>query len=209
MGFNYKEKAYKVLKEKIITCELMPGAVVDQNQLMEEIGVSRTPVREAVNALEQEGLLVVMPRRGVIVSNISLKEVSHIYTVRETMEPVIAELATPVAEIKTLEKFRDVFKNSSDDFTLVTHNDYLLHVYFAECTGNSYLIRLMDNVLSHNMRIVVLGSRIPDRIKTSNHEHLEIIERMLDRNAEGAKLAMQKHIMSAKKIASSINGVEY
>ena len=174
MAVNYKDKAYKLLKEKIITCELMPGAVVDQNELMKEVGASRTPVREAVNALEQEGFLVVMPRRGVIVSNISFQEISHIYTVREVVEPAIAELATPEVEKETLKKFYDVFKNGSDDFELITRNDYFLHRYLAEKTGNSYLIRLMDNVLSHNLRIVVLGAKIPDRISVSNREHLEI-----------------------------------
>ncbi len=207
MELNFKEKAYQTLKDKIITCELMPGAVVDQNELMKEIGVSRTPVREAVNALEQEGLLVVMPRRGVIVSNISIQEISHIYTVRETVEPMIARLATPEVDTDTLNEFYRVFKNGSDDFNLITRNDYLLHKYFAERTGNSYLIRLMDNVLSHNMRIVVLGAKIPDRLHISNMEHLEIIEKMLDGDAEGAEMSMIRHITSARKIASKVNGI--
>lgn len=204
MGLNYKAKAYKILKEKIITCTLMPGTVVDQNELIKELGVSRTPVREAVNALEQEGFLVVMPRRGVIVSPISLQEVGHIYSVREMAEPLIVRLALPNVEKEVMNTFSDIFKSSSDDFELFTQNDYLLHTYFAERTGNRYLIRLMDNVLSHNMRIVVLGAKIPDRMQVSNSEHLEIIERMLDGDSDGAQESMIKHIQSAKLIASKV-----
>jgi DNA-binding GntR family transcriptional regulator len=203
-----KDKAYEIIRNKIIVCELMPGAVVDQNALMHEIGVSKTPVREAVNALENEGLLVVMPRRGVIVAPISLGDISQIYTVREAVEPLIARLATPAVEKERLQKFLKIFTKERDNPDSIIQSDFQMHAYFAERTGNRYLIRMMDSVLSQNMRIVVLGARIQDRLKVSNTEHAKIIERMLDGDAPGAEKAMREHIASAKMIASMVNKIQ-
>lgn len=203
-----KEKAYAYIRNKIVTCELMPGAVVDQNQLVEEIGVSKTPVREAVNALESEGLLIVMPRRGVIVAPISVGDVAQIYTVREVVEPFVARLATKSAERARLQTFHELFTKEKEAPMVIVENDFLLHSYLVESTGNQYLIRLMHNVLSQNMRIVVLGARIENRLPASNSEHAEIIERMLDGDAGGAEEAMRRHIASAKAIASLVNKIE-
>ncbi len=201
-------RAYEVLKGRIVTCELMPGAVVDQNELMKEIGVSRTPVREAVNALEAEGLLVVMPRRGVIVAPISLSEVSQIYTVRENIEPLIVRLATPAAEKDRLAKYHRIFTKEKSDPDSIIRSDFEMHNYFAERTENVYLVRLMSSVLSQNMRIVVLGARVRDRLPASNKEHAMILERMLDGDADGAVEAMRAHIASAKAIASMVYKME-
>jgi len=170
--------------------------------------VSKTPVREAVNALEREGLLIIMPRRGVIVAPISVGDVAQIYTVREVVEPFIARLATNNAEKARLQSFHELFTKDKEDPMVIVENDFLLHSYFVESTGNRYLIRLMHNVLSQNMRIVVLGARIENRLPVSNREHAEIIERMLDGDAEGAEEAMRRHIASAKAIASRVNRIE-
>ena len=203
-----KNKAYQIIRNKIVACELMPGAVVDQNALMHEIGVSKTPIREAVNALEIEGFLVVMPRRGVIVAPISLGDISQIYTVWEAIEPLVARLATPAVEKERLEKFLKIFTKDKCDPGSILQSDCQLHAYFAERTENKHLIRLMGSVLSQNMRIVVLGARIQHRLKESNSEHAKIIERMLDRDAEGAEKAMRDHIASAKMIASMVNKIQ-
>lgn len=204
---SLKEKVYEYLRNKIVTCELMPGAVVDQNQLVEEIGVSKTPVREAVNTLESEGLLIIMPRRGVIVAPISVGDVAQIYTVREVVEPFAARIATENAERRRLEEFYKLFTKENERPNVIIENDFLLHSYFVECTGNQYFIRLMQNVLSQNMRIVVLGARVENRLRASNNEHAKIIERMLDGDSEGADEAMRSHISSAKNIASLVKTI--
>lgn len=203
-----RDKAYEFLRSKIVTCELMPGAVVDQNALMKEIGVSRTPIREAVNSLASEGLLVVMPRRGVIVAPISLSDVHQIYTVREMVEPVVVRLATPLVEKDRMAKFYRIFTREKNDPDSIIRSDFEMHSYFVERTENAHLIRLMSGVLSQNMRIVVLGARIQDRLPASNKEHATIIERMLDRDAAGAEEAMKVHIASAKMIAFMVNKIQ-
>jgi DNA-binding GntR family transcriptional regulator len=175
---------------------------------MREIGVSKTPIRDAVSALEIEGLLVVMPRRGVIVAPISLGDIAQIYTVREAVEPLIARLATPAVEKDQLLRFLKIFTREKYDSTSIIQSDFEMHAYFAERTENRYLIRMMDSVLSQNMRIVVLGARIQDRLTASNTEHARIIECMLDGDAAGAEQAMREHIASAKRIASMVHKIQ-
>ena len=203
-----KDKAYEIIRNKIISCELMPGAVVDLNALMHEIGVSKTPVREAVSALEIEGLLVVMPRRGVIVAPISLGDIGQIYTVREDIEPLIARLATPAVEKESVLKFLKIFTKEKLGSDSIIQSDLEMHAYLVERTENRYLIRLMGSVLSQNTRIVVLGARIQDRLKMSNSEHAMIIERMLEGDADGAEKPMREHIASAKMIACMVHNIQ-
>jgi DNA-binding GntR family transcriptional regulator len=202
---NLKDKVYDLVKQKIVLCELMPGTVINLADLVEELGVSKTPVRDAINALETEGLLVVLPRRAVIVSQISLRDIEHIYMIRETLEPMITRIATPLFAEDRLSEFRDVFQDEDADYTRICLADRRLHLYLAESTGNPYLVRLMDQVLSHNMRIVVMGARIPDRIRKSNDEHLEIIDLLLKRDAHGAEEAMRQHIASARGVAYAVS----
>lgn len=72
---NLKQQAYNVIKEKIINCEFAPGAVYNEEYLCEEVNTSRTPVRDALGRLEQEGLIKIMPKRGIVVSPLTLKDV--------------------------------------------------------------------------------------------------------------------------------------
>ena len=86
---NLKEKAYAIIKNKIICCEYRPGQFLNEQELRESVGASRTPIREALNKLEQEGLLEILPKRGVLVRDITLQEVNAIFEIRCMIEPYV------------------------------------------------------------------------------------------------------------------------
>ena len=88
---NLRDKAYEVIKEKISNCEYQPGQFLIESELMKEVGSSRTPVREALNKLEQERLLKIMPKRGIYVNDITLGLVNEIFEVRLLVEPYIIQ----------------------------------------------------------------------------------------------------------------------
>ena len=90
---SLKDKAYEVIRERIITCVYQPGDVVDEKALCEELNMSRTPVREALNVLAEEEFLDIMPRRAIIVSQISMKDINNIYDLRELLEPDSTRIA--------------------------------------------------------------------------------------------------------------------
>ena len=193
-----KQQVYAYLKGRILNCEFMPNDLIDQNELAKELNVSRTPVREAIAALEQEGLVVVLPRRGVLVANISFESIHSIYVVRELLEPYLVKQATHIADPEILNKYLDIFEQATS-IQSFTQADFEFHKYLATLSQNRYLIQTMDNVLSHNMRFVILGSNIPERISNSNIEHAEIIHAMLERDSNKAEELMRKHIQFARK----------
>jgi DNA-binding GntR family transcriptional regulator len=204
---SLKERAYEIIRDKILNCELKPGAVVDQNALMEEIGVSKTPIREAINMLENEGLLTVMPRRAVAVSHVSLSDIHQMYFVRELVEPVVARLACHAPNLEELKEYYRVFSTEKIDSDSVIKTDFRLHSHLVRLTENKYLIRLMDNVLCHNMRFVVLGAGTVERLKTGNREHMKVIEAIVNRDEREAEATMRAHIEYARTVAFAVNNI--
>ncbi len=94
MSETAAEKAYQEIKNKIIRTELNPGSVINEGQLMEELGYGRTPIREALKQLQTEDLVTVKPRRGIFVSELAITDLTQIFEVRIELESLAAKLAT-------------------------------------------------------------------------------------------------------------------
>ena len=88
---NLKQIAYETIKRKIIHCDYMPNDILSEMMLMEEIDASRTPIREALNMLSQEGLVRIIPKKGIMVLPLTMKEVAMTFEARMLMEPYIIE----------------------------------------------------------------------------------------------------------------------
>jgi len=195
---NFKESAYKYIKEKIINCEYKPGEVLDLNAIKDELHLSRTPVRDAITTLEQENLVTVLPRRGVIVTSISFKEISDIFTVRENLEPFIARQAASHADPEMLKRFKKQFTSQTTGLKELNRLDYEFHLYLVNTLNNPYISSLMDQVLTHNMRFIVLGSMLPVRLQESNSEHTVILDALLAGDGDKAEKLMIDHMKNAK-----------
>ncbi len=179
----------------------MPGEVLDLNKIQKELNLSRTPVRDAISALEQENLVTVLPRRGVLVTSITLKGISDIYEVREQLEPYIARKAVLSADKERLLYFKNMFSSADTGAENFTALDYEFHLYLVNTLNNPYLSSVMDRVLSHNMRFIILGSKIPQRLEHSNNEHLRILDALLEGNEELAEKMMKEHMIYARESA--------
>lgn len=202
-----KENVYNYLKEQIITCKMKPGDVIDLRALMEVLKVSRTPIRDALSALEQENLVTILPRRGVLVTEITPRDISNIYYTRTLVEPDIARVATSIIKEEELLGYRDMFFHGEEDNLTAAWNDYSFHKTLVDCINNPYMSSMMDMILSHNMRFVVMAASLPNRLNYSNTEHLAIIDAMLSRDPEAAEKAMRDHIAEARR--SSIQSMEF
>lgn len=202
-----KNTVYALLRERILTCRLRPNEIVNQQEIMEELGVSKTPVREAIAALAQENFVTIFPRRGVVVSGISANEISDISVARVLVEPYLAGAAASQADAGRLREFLDIFSRGAD-FMTNTKADFRFHMYLAELSRNPFLISLMDMVLSHNMRLVVLAAELPDRLAVSNEEHRRIIEALLERDGKKAEQRMREHLKCAAESSfESVRGI--
>lgn len=196
---DLRTKAYKIIKQKIITCEILPGELIDLNDLVQQIGTSRTPVRDAIFELSQEKLVDIYPRRGVFASILTIDDVKKIYDIRRQLEPFIVKTVTPSINKPKLEEFREYFSSelSEQNKRRYCQADFDFHMFLAQSTENEYIMHVMDMVLCHNMRFVIRAAEIPKRLMESNIEHIKVIEAMLEGDENQAFKLMTKHIEKA------------
>ncbi|MDR3563064.1 MAG: GntR family transcriptional regulator [Negativicutes bacterium] len=200
---SLKEKAYSVIKEDIICCKYPPGSVLSEKELVERLGISRTPIREALNRMEQEGLVKIVPQRGVFVADVTLKTTLELYQVRELLEPFIVRLATPLAAAERLGEFQTAFAAQVESTAKeeIIALDHRFHFYLAESCGNAFLAQLMANIRTQIDRTRVTSSRDWQSVKLGVAEHLDIIAALLARDEEKASQAMYSHIVRSRQAA--------
>ncbi|WP_026893570.1 GntR family transcriptional regulator [Clostridiisalibacter paucivorans] len=204
---NYKplrEIVFQYLREAIIDGALKPGERLMEVQLGEKLGVSRTPVREAIRKLELEGLVVMEPRKGAYVADVSLNDLLNVLEIRSVLEGLAASLASKriteqeLAILKSkLYEFNESLarKNKKE----IIEKDIELHDIIFKASRNKRLISLVDSLREqvHRFRI-----RYINRFNSSNRlgeEHRDIIEAISQGDSEKAKEYAEKHIKSAQE----------
>lgn len=204
---NLRQKAYEMIKEKIISCELMPGSPISEKALMLEIQASRTPIREALSKLENENLVKIYPKRGIFVTGITVKDVIDIYTVREVVEPLAARLATPNIDHGALEKYLAIYADRHHHTSIEEHirTDREFHTLVANSTGNEHLAQILTGIYDQNSRIRILSKlRVKERHEEARREHYELVQCFIARDADKAEALMRVHITNGKRTALSI-----
>jgi DNA-binding GntR family transcriptional regulator len=195
-----KNKAYSIIKNKILTGILPPSSPVSEKELMEEIGVSRTPIREALFRLENENLVKVFPKRGIFVTGISEKEIVDIYNMRACIEVQAVRMATPNMDAKEdIDPFYDIFSRPDYSPAYEEHIDIdrRLHLRIANRSGNKYLEQVIAEMydLSSRIRYLHISAYSGKRLGQSRIEHLDILDKMRARKTVLAEKAIRKHIM--------------
>lgn len=199
-----KEKAYTTIKKKIIECEYLPGAVLSENELMKEIGSSRTPIREALNRLEQEDLVKIVPKRGIWVSELTTGMIYNIYEVRILLEPYVIREYGSEMEAETLEEIKKLCEelvNNKQENVLQYDMDTSerLHVYLLGVCKNAFITNLVKNVYDQNYRMgtLVAGNR-EERFFESQKEHINIINCILKKEYDKAADILAKHLVKSR-----------
>jgi GntR family transcriptional regulator, rspAB operon transcriptional repressor len=201
---DLKQKAYKAIKDKVIKCELLPGEDISETDIAREIGISRTPVREALMRLEHEKFITIYPRKGIVVSNISIDIINDIFQIRQIVEPQILYEAAKNLPISWLKEMREKFYAAQDgeaDFIVLVDLDKEFHKYIINASGNAYLQQLMENIYDQNQRIRVMSSRDKARLHISNSEHISLIDSILDKKPENAVKKLREHLDNARASA--------
>lgn len=198
-----KEKAYKYIKDKIISCEYAPGDFLDEKILIEEIHSSRTPIREALNKIEQENLIKIIPKKGVVVTKISEKNILDIYQFRKLVEPNAILEYGPLYDKKSLLEFRKFFINNSLKQIDFYNKDDKFHAYIVDKYKNDYISSIMEDVRLQNQRLRILTGKFND-FSLARMEHIEIIDNLLNKNYSGAYESMKKHIDLSKDRAMEV-----
>lgn len=187
---------YDYIKKEIICGNLLPGAIFDEKIVQEKLNVSRTPVREAVLRLSNEGYLTIIPRKGTIVSNISINDIKNIYEYRMIIEPEIVKKAIKTVNQNFLLEQKELIKEKLlDDNLLLDDYDKEFHIGIAKALNNNYIEKEVSRLLDLSERIRFLSSnKSHERYIASLYEHLNIIEAMLNKDEDSAYEAMLKHL---------------
>lgn len=194
-----RDVVFNTLRQAILKGELTPGERLMEIQLAERLGVSRTPIREAIRKLELEGLVLMIPRKGAEVAKISEKSLRDVLEVRRSLEELAIELACQRMsedEIKQLEEAQASFRKAveSNDAMTIAETDEHYHdiIYFG--TGNSRLVQILNNLREQMYRYRLEYIKDADKRQILLIEHDNILKAVRSRHVAEAKAAIREHI---------------
>jgi DNA-binding GntR family transcriptional regulator len=197
---DLKSEVYKIVKEGIITRKFLPGTQLKESNLVRKLGVSRTPIREALNQLSKEGIIEIFPRKGAFVKNCTKEEVIEILILREVLEGAAARLATVQMHEGLVNKLETLFKEYRKGSIDYAQADELFHSEIIQASGSTRLVGLANNLKDSlqmlDMRAV--SFRYPERIKESLAEHLKIIEAFRAKDAVLAEKLTREHFQHTR-----------
>jgi DNA-binding GntR family transcriptional regulator len=194
-----KEWAYETLRAAIIDLRFRPGDSLREAALSERLGISKTPVREALGRLQADGLVELRPYRGAIVTGYELRDLEEIYELRELLEGSCARRAANEIDAQDMEELGEVV-SQSEQALADGHLDELTPLFdrFDEIlfrqTPNQRIQSQLDILRSHILRIGRLSVGIEGRVGKSAAEHSAIFEAISSRDPDRAELAMRRHI---------------
>ncbi|OUM93945.1 MAG: GntR family transcriptional regulator [Firmicutes bacterium ZCTH02-B6] len=203
---NYKplrELVFEAIREAIITGHLKPGERLMEIQLAEELGVSRTPVREAIRKLEQEGFVVMVPRKGAYVADISMKDIAEVFEIRGALEGLAAELAAERATEEQLERLERLLVEIGEcierqDVDGMIEKDTAFHDLLFSASHNERLVQILSLLREQIQRFRSRTLARVERMKVALEEHKAIVEALGRRDSELARSLAEAHIESAQ-----------
>ena len=198
------EHAYMELRDRIVTLRLPPGTVLREDELMSELGIGRTPLREAVKRLALENLVAVQPRRGTSVSAVESADIQNITEVRAELEGYAAELAALRLDPETRASAEALLHDlealdGPADQDVLMRLDERIHRFIWEAAQNPYLAQTLERYFTHSLRIWYL---VLDRVPTLGHtvhDQTQLIEAVLDRNGPHARTIMHEHVLAFQR----------
>jgi len=197
-----REVVFETLREAIISGQLSPGARMMEVQLAEEMGVSRTPVREAIRKLELEGFVVMIPRKGAYVASISFKDIADVFEIRAALESLACGLAAEritEEEIEELERTLVQVNNvEHDNINGLVEQDTDFHDIIYKASRNTRLIQIINNLREQIQRFRTASLAIPGRMKVAIDEHKKMVEAISERNIKLAQDLALEHIENAE-----------
>jgi DNA-binding GntR family transcriptional regulator len=201
------EFAYREIREAIREGKFAPAARLRENDISEMLGISRTPVREAMKRLESEQLVVYSPPRGFVVNSLELEEVVDLYAVREVLEGSAARFAAIHAtdyEFFEMKSLLDMQQESMDDPNQMARLNEQFHQAIYKAARNRFLLSAL-NSLSDALRLLTRTTySVPNRGKTGLQEHRRIFDAISKRNGDLAEKYARDHIATAKAVRIKI-----
>ncbi|WP_338826646.1 GntR family transcriptional regulator [Neomoorella thermoacetica] len=198
-----RQEAYQALREAILTGRLEPGTRLVERKIARQLGVSRTPVREAIRKLELEGLVEHHPRRGVVVARMSTREAFEVYSIRAVLEGLAARLAAehinPVQLLKLNEIVRameQACEEENEERLQELHQEFNETVWTA--AESPRLHQMINNLADYIVGFTKVGYSVPGRVRAATREHRELVEALARGDGEKAEKLARQHIENSR-----------
>ena len=196
------DRAYAALRDRLIAVVIPPGSPIDEDALTRELGVGRTPVREAVRRLALEGLVVVYPRRGTFAASIDITSLSDITDVRCQLEPHAAARAAALADAADRAEAAGLIgelDGAAESQKSLIDLDARVHRFVHRCSRNPYLARDLDRYLNMSLRIWHLTfDRLPP-LDDPVREHRALLDAIVRGDAEAARTIALEHVLGFER----------
>lgn len=201
---SIRERVYLYIKDLILEGEFKTGDRLVERELAERLNISRTPIREALFRLESQGFVKTVPRKGVIVADISEKEIIEVFTILSSLEVLAVKLAIQKLDDETKGKFLACIKkveeclqdkNGVDYADLHSELNYLLY----SSAKNTKLYEILSGLSDYIRAFAKKGYKKPGRAEQSMEEHLKIMEAIINEESDMAEYLTKIHIENSKK----------
>jgi DNA-binding GntR family transcriptional regulator len=203
VNFSLRDKVYDAMKQAIMSMNIYATREelrLDERQLAADLGVSRTPIREAISRLEQEGFVRVVQRRGVFVVRKSKREILEMITVWGALEGMAARLVTQRATDEEIAQLRQMFATFENNQLRAKIDEYSetnirFHQKLLQLSQNTLIQQIADNLFAHmrSIRVRTIGEK--DRVERSIIDHMHIIEALEQRDTERAERLARQHTL--------------
>ena len=166
---NLKTQAYNAIRRKIVTCEYAPGTFINEELLTNELGLSRTPIRDALSRLEQEGLIEIKPKKGILITPLSIQTVNMIFEVRTLYEPYIIRTYGATFSVEKLKDYYNIFSSRQSSIDIHKDQDYFyaldtdFHNFIMASCPNTYMLQSYNMIQTQKyreyMKVILIQKR--------------------------------------------------
>jgi DNA-binding GntR family transcriptional regulator len=192
------ERAYLLIRDQIITLKLAPGSVIEEASLRQELGLGRTPIREALQRLAHENLVTFVPHRGTFVCDINLTDLHRLTEVRVELEGYAARLAATRAAASDRAVMAALMSELDGIDEADVHNlmrlDQQIHRQIYQATRNTFLQAMLEESFNLSLRIWFLGLDRGVRLKEAVEEHRQLLDAIVSRDPDRAESVMRRHV---------------
>jgi DNA-binding GntR family transcriptional regulator len=201
-----KERAYSELRSRILRNEYLPGKFLAERQLAAELGMSKTPVKAALERLAQEGFINVSPQQGIVVRDLTFEEIADLYQIRLALEGFVLRSVAGTLTDEQVERVNEnlalqAANEKNGDFLKAAELDAQFHLMFSEFLGNHEIIRVMQQLIDKTHRVITRVFRThPTRAHSSLAEHEELARAAIEGEGDQAAKLLEKHLERGRRL---------
>ncbi|MBW7454040.1 GntR family transcriptional regulator [Paenibacillus sepulcri] len=212
---NMSHDVIDFFKQQILSGQLNPGDRIVETKFARELGISQTPVREAVRQLSGEGIVTIVPNKGPVINELQTRDIYEIYSLRASIEGLAIRIATQIASDEAVEQLENFYegmklkeKEKNESVNSLLLDSWFIHQSIIQLSNHSRLIRTYESI-SFQIALVnrMLGSESSKQKEVE--EHLELITALKERDPDKAELTMRKHIYRSYRECMELKGEEH